>query len=339
MKTLRFAAAAALLTLGCGTAMAQSHLRIGLAEDPDILDPTLARTYVGRIVFASICDKLFDINAKLEIVPQLGAVARDLGGRQDRHHQAAPGREIPRRRAVRRGGGEILVRAPHDHAGLVPQAGPRPGRQGGGGRSADRAPRAEGAVLAADRAAHRPRRHDGEPEGRQGSGRQVRPQAGLRRPLQIRRAGAAGPHRGREVRRLLEQGQCPHRPHHLPADRRRHGAARQPEVRRARPARAAARDRHQGGEGGFAAQAERDSGSELHGHHHQCRRRPTRRRTRSARTPRCARRSSSRSIARRSTRWCSTASSCRAINGLGRTTSTIRRAFRFRSATSPRPRR
>ena len=72
MKTLRFAAAAALLTFGCGTAAAQSHLRIGLAEDPDILDPTLARTYVGRIVFASICDKLFDVNEKLEVIPQLG---------------------------------------------------------------------------------------------------------------------------------------------------------------------------------------------------------------------------------------------------------------------------
>jgi peptide/nickel transport system substrate-binding protein len=46
-------------------------LRIGLAEDPDILDPTLARTYVGRIVFASLCDKLFEIDDKLNIVPQL----------------------------------------------------------------------------------------------------------------------------------------------------------------------------------------------------------------------------------------------------------------------------
>jgi peptide/nickel transport system substrate-binding protein len=52
-------------------AVAQSTLRIGLAEDPDVLDPTLARTYVGRIVFASICDKLFDIDEKLNIVPQL----------------------------------------------------------------------------------------------------------------------------------------------------------------------------------------------------------------------------------------------------------------------------
>ena len=33
--------------------------------------PTLARTYVGRIVFASFCDKLFDIDEKLNIVPQL----------------------------------------------------------------------------------------------------------------------------------------------------------------------------------------------------------------------------------------------------------------------------
>ncbi|HET7097217.1 MAG TPA: ABC transporter substrate-binding protein, partial [Casimicrobiaceae bacterium] len=52
------------------TAEAQT-LRIGLAEDPDVLDPTLARTFVGRIVFASLCDKLFDIDEKLNIVPQL----------------------------------------------------------------------------------------------------------------------------------------------------------------------------------------------------------------------------------------------------------------------------
>jgi peptide/nickel transport system substrate-binding protein len=50
---------------------AQTTLRIGLAEDPDVLDPTLARTFVGRIVFAAMCDKLFDIDEKLNIVPQL----------------------------------------------------------------------------------------------------------------------------------------------------------------------------------------------------------------------------------------------------------------------------
>jgi peptide/nickel transport system substrate-binding protein len=46
-------------------------LRIGLAEDPDILDPTMARTFVGRIVFAGLCDKLFDLDEKLNVVPQL----------------------------------------------------------------------------------------------------------------------------------------------------------------------------------------------------------------------------------------------------------------------------
>lgn len=67
----RLAAAGALLALSTGIGAAQSTLRIGLAEDPDILDPTLSRTYVGRIVYASICDKLFDIDDKLNVVPQL----------------------------------------------------------------------------------------------------------------------------------------------------------------------------------------------------------------------------------------------------------------------------
>jgi peptide/nickel transport system substrate-binding protein len=72
IENFRRLALALLLSLAAsGGATAQTNLRIGLAEDPDVLDPTLARTYVGRIVFASLCDKLFDIDAKLNIVPQL----------------------------------------------------------------------------------------------------------------------------------------------------------------------------------------------------------------------------------------------------------------------------
>jgi peptide/nickel transport system substrate-binding protein len=72
MKRLRIATIAAALLVSLGSNLhAETTLRVGLAEDPDILDPTLARTYVGRIVFASLCDKLFDIDAKLNIVPQL----------------------------------------------------------------------------------------------------------------------------------------------------------------------------------------------------------------------------------------------------------------------------
>src|ERR1700712_2069853 len=72
MKILRVAATAGALfvSLTAGS-HAQTTLRIGLAEDPDMLDPTLGRTYVGRIVFAAFCDKLFDIDEKLNIVPQL----------------------------------------------------------------------------------------------------------------------------------------------------------------------------------------------------------------------------------------------------------------------------
>lgn len=60
-------AAAALFALPA----AASEFRIGLQEDPDILDPHEARTYVGRIVFNSLCDKLIDTNPKLELVPRL----------------------------------------------------------------------------------------------------------------------------------------------------------------------------------------------------------------------------------------------------------------------------
>jgi peptide/nickel transport system substrate-binding protein len=70
MKRVVLALAAVVLQ-ALSPAFAQSTLRIGLAEDPDILDPTLARTYVGRIVFASICDKLFDIDENLKVIPQL----------------------------------------------------------------------------------------------------------------------------------------------------------------------------------------------------------------------------------------------------------------------------
>src|ERR1700727_2427639 len=62
---------AATLCCGAGGAWAQGHLRIGIGDDPDVLDPTLSRTYTSRIFFASLGDKLFDLDEKLAIVPQL----------------------------------------------------------------------------------------------------------------------------------------------------------------------------------------------------------------------------------------------------------------------------
>src|SRR5213080_2496114 len=85
MKLFRLAVTAAALLLPLSaTVQAQTTLRIGLAEDPDILDPTMARTYVGRIVFASFCDKLFDIDEKINIVPQLALS----------HETSADGKEV-----------------------------------------------------------------------------------------------------------------------------------------------------------------------------------------------------------------------------------------------------
>lgn len=48
-------------------------LTIGLSEEPDALDPTLARTFVGRMVFTAMCEKLYDLDSHLNIVPQLAA--------------------------------------------------------------------------------------------------------------------------------------------------------------------------------------------------------------------------------------------------------------------------
>ena len=67
---IRKAFGVALMTLVPVLSCAQV-LRVGLAEDPDVLDPTQARTFVGRIVFSALCDKLVDIDEKLNIVPQL----------------------------------------------------------------------------------------------------------------------------------------------------------------------------------------------------------------------------------------------------------------------------
>src|SRR6056297_1818860 len=70
MRFGRTLSIAALLALTTGLAHAQD-LRIGLQEDPDVLDPDQSRTFVGRIVYASLCDKLVDITPDLEIIPML----------------------------------------------------------------------------------------------------------------------------------------------------------------------------------------------------------------------------------------------------------------------------
>ncbi|AJD45331.1 ABC transporter substrate-binding protein [Rhizobium sp. SEMIA 4085] len=48
-----------------------AELKIGLQDDADVLDPAQSRTFVGRIVYTAMCDKLVDVTPDLKIVPQL----------------------------------------------------------------------------------------------------------------------------------------------------------------------------------------------------------------------------------------------------------------------------
>jgi peptide/nickel transport system substrate-binding protein len=62
------------LLLAATTTEAQKKtLVVALNQDPDVLDPTLSRTYVGRIVYASMCEKLYELDENLNIYPQLAA--------------------------------------------------------------------------------------------------------------------------------------------------------------------------------------------------------------------------------------------------------------------------
>src|SRR6185437_7282112 len=65
------AAAALILLSALASPAGASELRIALDQDPDVLDPAQGGTFVGRIVFAALCDKLIDIDAKLGYLPQL----------------------------------------------------------------------------------------------------------------------------------------------------------------------------------------------------------------------------------------------------------------------------
>src|SRR5438067_11926188 len=65
--------ALAALTLTDAAHAQKKTLVVALNQDPDILDPTLARTYVGRIIFSQMCEKLYEIDESLKIHPQLAA--------------------------------------------------------------------------------------------------------------------------------------------------------------------------------------------------------------------------------------------------------------------------
>jgi peptide/nickel transport system substrate-binding protein len=105
-----------------GEAAGGGELTIAIAEEPDDLDPTLARTLVGRMVFINMCEKLYDVDANLEIVPQLAADLPDVS--EDGTSVTIPlarRRHVQRRHAVQRRGRQAVTRPTHDPRGLEPR--------------------------------------------------------------------------------------------------------------------------------------------------------------------------------------------------------------------------
>jgi peptide/nickel transport system substrate-binding protein len=56
---------------GWAAPASSATLRIGIGEDTDTLDPAQGRTFGGRQIFASLCDKLFDLDSNAKIIGQL----------------------------------------------------------------------------------------------------------------------------------------------------------------------------------------------------------------------------------------------------------------------------
>lgn len=69
--TLKKTLAVATLLAGSAMSAQAADIKIALQSDADVLDPDQSRTFVGRIVYTALCDKLVDITPDLELIPQL----------------------------------------------------------------------------------------------------------------------------------------------------------------------------------------------------------------------------------------------------------------------------
>ena len=68
-KILGLALVAVALAMASADAQApKKQLVVALNQDPDILDPTLSRTYVGTDHLLQMCEKLYEIDESLNIL-------------------------------------------------------------------------------------------------------------------------------------------------------------------------------------------------------------------------------------------------------------------------------
>jgi peptide/nickel transport system substrate-binding protein len=221
MRPARFAA---VLVLAAALPVYAQTLRIGLAEDPDVLDPSMARTFVGRIVFTALCDKLVDIDENLKVVPMLatswewGADGKTLTMKLrpnvlfhdgEKLDAAAVKYSIERHKTIA-GSNRKGELAPVTSVDVIDPLTVRFNLSG---------PFAPLIAVLTDRAGMIV-----SPKAAQALGEKFNTEAGVRRALPVRRTRGAGPHRGRALPAVLEQGRDPLRQGGLPADRGCHGA-------------------------------------------------------------------------------------------------------------------
>ena len=203
-------AAAALLVVAAATAAVGIHrsalknggtLVVGLsAGEPDALDPTLARTFSGREVFLTFCQKLYDLNAKAQIVPQLATALPTISKDKltvtihvrtgIKFNDGTPfnaaavvtslNRDLTLKGSAR--ASEISPISSVDASGALHRRHPP-----------------EDALLPADGAARRPRGH-GDVTGAAGQARrELRQQPDLRRPVHVPEPRRRRQHHGRQV--------------------------------------------------------------------------------------------------------------------------------------------
>ncbi len=199
-------------------------LRIGLREDPDILDPTLGSSYVGRIVYAAMCEKLFDLDTKLNIIPQLATGYQY----EDPTHLV-----IKLRQGVTFQDGEPLT-ADAAKFSLMRHLTAKGSMRAGEINAIQsievvdpltirlvlKAPNSLLLAQLTDRAGMML-----SPKAVQAEGDNFWPASGLRRALCVRQPRRAGPHRAEALSRLLGRAGFPFRPGHLSADDELLGAA------------------------------------------------------------------------------------------------------------------
>ena len=211
-------------------------LTIVRPTDPVSLDPHTETTAPGAWVYYNILEPLIYLDEKMTIQPRAGHELR--GDEPDQGPLQAPaGRQVPRRHALQRGGGQVHVRAGvQEHAARAVGEPRRPDRRRRGRRRPDRGHRHQGAL--------RPDPPDDVDAVRVDRLADRRPEAGRRVPAR------AGGHRAVQVRRVEDQ----HARHHRAEPRLlgREGAARPRDL--------------QGGAGGGGADDRAPDRRRRHGH-------------------------------------------------------------------------